>query len=481
MANKHTKEELQELQALPLKVKIMKTKLRIREWVNEFGLDGVYISFSGGLDSTILLHIAREMYSDKIKAVFSNTGLEFPETVKFVKTFPNVDIVRPELTYTEVIKKYGYPLISKEVSECVYAARKCFQSIIKDNNFDGKWHYQKFRQLCGIGEYRKNINNGGGGDDLDKLPLLAQKAFLLDSEKSINSWRVQEILGIITRDGLNNELVIHDEIDRSRFSFDRYKFLIDAPFEIGKQCCDYLKKSPLKKYQKEFGTRPILATMASESRLRTQQWIKQGCNAFEAKDKKSAPMSFWLKQDALEYIYINKQELLKWRKGEYENNLKQSPFSEIVDYKKELDSIISPINSVYGDVVIDYESMGQVEGQMDFNDLGAYGVFDFNRPIYKTTGADRTGCFGCAYGQHHENCKEKSRIQTIIDFSNPNLADWMLRGGHFRDSDGMWEPYKGLGMAFIYEWCNCKGNINYWYPNREYYLSQLPDECWKYL
>lgn len=41
--------ELQMLQALPLAVKVQKTKQRIREWVDYFGLDGVYVSFSGGL------------------------------------------------------------------------------------------------------------------------------------------------------------------------------------------------------------------------------------------------------------------------------------------------------------------------------------------------------------------------------------------------------------------------------------------------
>jgi len=133
MANKHTKEELQELQALPLKVKIMKTKLRIREWVNQYGLNGVYVSFSGGKDSLALLHIAREIYPD-IKAMHVNTTLEYPEIEKFVKTFDNVDIVKPELTFVEVIKKYGYPLISKEVAECVWGARKYLTQVIQQNS-----------------------------------------------------------------------------------------------------------------------------------------------------------------------------------------------------------------------------------------------------------------------------------------------------------------------------------------------------------
>lgn len=43
-----TKDELRQLQALPLDLKIARTQQRIREWVRHYGIDGVYISFSGG-------------------------------------------------------------------------------------------------------------------------------------------------------------------------------------------------------------------------------------------------------------------------------------------------------------------------------------------------------------------------------------------------------------------------------------------------
>ena len=78
--NRHTAGDLTQMQALPLSAKINMTKLRIRAWVDEFGIDGVYVSFSGGKDSTVLLHICREMYPD-IKAVFVDTGLEYPEII----------------------------------------------------------------------------------------------------------------------------------------------------------------------------------------------------------------------------------------------------------------------------------------------------------------------------------------------------------------------------------------------------------------
>ena len=74
--------ELRLMQNYPLELKIMKTKQRIREWVSEYGVEGVYVAFSGGKDSTALLHIVREM-SPSIEGVFANTGNEFPEIVQY--------------------------------------------------------------------------------------------------------------------------------------------------------------------------------------------------------------------------------------------------------------------------------------------------------------------------------------------------------------------------------------------------------------
>ena len=73
--NRHTMNELRILQALPLDVKIQKTRLRIREWINEFGEDGVYIAYSGGKDSTVLMDIVRKVFPNVV-AVFVDTGLE---------------------------------------------------------------------------------------------------------------------------------------------------------------------------------------------------------------------------------------------------------------------------------------------------------------------------------------------------------------------------------------------------------------------
>lgn len=110
-----SREELKQLQSLPLDVKIRKTQQRTREWVEHYGEDGVYVSFSGGKDSTVLLDIVRKMYPG-IEAVFVNTGLEYPEIVEFVKQHENVTILRPQKNFRQVLTEYGYPIISKNVS-----------------------------------------------------------------------------------------------------------------------------------------------------------------------------------------------------------------------------------------------------------------------------------------------------------------------------------------------------------------------------
>ena len=125
MQTEHTQELLSILQSFPLEDKIQMTQDRIIEFVEQTERNGkgAYISFSGGKDSTVLLDIALDIYPD-LPAVFSNTGLEYYEIQKFAKKQKNVDVVSPKMRFDEVISKYGYPLIGKEVAEAIYYARR---------------------------------------------------------------------------------------------------------------------------------------------------------------------------------------------------------------------------------------------------------------------------------------------------------------------------------------------------------------------
>ena len=117
-----TRADLITMQKYPLSAKIGRTQARIMEYYNTLG-GKIYVSCSGGKDSTVLLDIVRRIYPDAL-AVFCDTRLEYPEIRQFVKTIPNVEWLYPDVTFAEVIKTKGYPVVSKEVSELIYYARR---------------------------------------------------------------------------------------------------------------------------------------------------------------------------------------------------------------------------------------------------------------------------------------------------------------------------------------------------------------------
>ena len=121
-----THKELKERQAWSLEQKIDHSLGVINQFYER--LNGqVYISFSGGKDSTVLYWLARKLYPN-IKAVFCNTGNEYPDIVKFVRGMKeqgmNIEIIYPKLKPREVLAKYGFPLVSKETSDIAEGIRR---------------------------------------------------------------------------------------------------------------------------------------------------------------------------------------------------------------------------------------------------------------------------------------------------------------------------------------------------------------------
>lgn len=224
-------EELTYYMNQPLNVKVALSKTRIREWNKVFN-GSVYVAFSGGVDSLVLLHLVRDVLGADVVAVFVDTGLEYPEIREFVKSFPNVEFIKPKLTFTEVVKKYGYPVISKSVSRSIYDVRHSKSEKLRD----------------------KRLN----GDEKGNMGVIPKK----------------------------------------------YRYLIDAPFEISDKCCDIMKKSPFHKYEKRTGNHPFVGTLVEESERRKTSWMQHGCNAFDMKYPQSRPLSFWTRQDILQYIYM---------------------------------------------------------------------------------------------------------------------------------------------------------------------------------
>jgi 3'-phosphoadenosine 5'-phosphosulfate sulfotransferase (PAPS reductase)/FAD synthetase len=124
----------------------MKSKKRIEEWFN-YCNGKVYVSFSGGKDSTVLLHLVRSLYPE-VLGVYSDTGLEYPEIRQFVKETENIIIIRPKMLFTEVIQNYGYPIISKEIALTIYYARDGSQWAIQKLNGEHQYgNHKKYKYL----------------------------------------------------------------------------------------------------------------------------------------------------------------------------------------------------------------------------------------------------------------------------------------------------------------------------------------------
>ena len=121
-----------------LQEKIEYSKDLIRCWYESW--DGkVYVAFSGGWDSTVLLHLVRSMYPEVV-GVFNNTGLEFPEIVEFVKSTENVITIYPKMPFHQVVEKYGWPVISKEQSQFLSDIRNTKSEVLRNTRLNGnRW------------------------------------------------------------------------------------------------------------------------------------------------------------------------------------------------------------------------------------------------------------------------------------------------------------------------------------------------------
>lgn len=230
--------------------------------------------------------------------------------------------------------------------------------------------YRKLRRIIPDREIAEYIKNGGKG-----------------------SYKLKQMYGI-------------DFDEKSQYNFSHYKYIVLAPFRISNRCCNVMKKNPVHSYEKRTGKKPMLGQLASESKLRTQKWLKDGCNAFNLEHPISNPMAFWTEQDVLLYIK--------------EHNL--------------------PICSVYGEIVKENE----VEGQIDLQDLG---LFDIGQPTLKTTGCTRTGCMFCGFGCH---LPETPGRFELMKKTHPKQYEWIMKP---------WEE-GGLGYKDVIDWLNEHGNLH---------------------
>lgn len=145
---KHTLNEnrLRYRQSMPLEIKAVMTRNRIRSFVTEYGTDGVYVSFSGGKDSTVLMDIVREEYP-QIPAVFVDTWMEYPQIRQFVKNYEQVVTLKPAMGLKEIIRQYGWCFPSKDVAQAIWYARQGKQwAVNKLHGLDRNGKRSEYRQ-----------------------------------------------------------------------------------------------------------------------------------------------------------------------------------------------------------------------------------------------------------------------------------------------------------------------------------------------
>lgn len=135
-----TPEDKQKQLHLSLDEKIKQSKMLIMDWYYQFK-GQVYVAFSGGKDSTVLLHLVRSMFPE-VPAVFCDTGLEYPDIRNFALSQDNVVAIKPKLTFKQVIEKYGYPVISKEQSQYISQYRNAKSEKTKQT----RWYGNKYGQ-----------------------------------------------------------------------------------------------------------------------------------------------------------------------------------------------------------------------------------------------------------------------------------------------------------------------------------------------
>lgn len=263
-----TIEDLKYLQSQTLERKINITITRIIEWYQRWN-GQVYISFSGGKDSTILLDLARRIYPD-IEAVFMDTGLEYPEIRDFVKSIDNVTWLKPKMNFKEVINKHGYPVISKEVADCIQGARKGQQyridrlnGTLKDKQGNKSLYCQeKYKFLldapfkishycCNVmkkrpaHEYEKNtgkhpiIGTMTGESSLRKSAWLRTGCNAFEGKRPISTpmsfWTEQDVLHYLKETGISYSSVYGDIVAKTKIvSMEQLEQLVmeEIPVEL---------------------------------------------------------------------------------------------------------------------------------------------------------------------------------------------------------------------------------------------------------
>ena len=228
--------EFMQKQSLPYEAKIIHAKLRAGEFYEK--LDGNVFCSVGGLDSITLLFFLRKYISESISGV-SVSSLEDKSIQKVHSQLDNMVILKPDKSKIEVIKQFGYPVISKNVAD-------------------------KIEQLQNPSEKNVTIRHAIITGDTGKQGGYKHSRFMRLADK----WQ---------------QLFVNQE----------------APFKVSGKCCYYMKEKPCDCYSRETGRFVYMALMASEHGRREISLMKHGCNYYGKTVTRSCPFAIFKKTDLL--------------------------------------------------------------------------------------------------------------------------------------------------------------------------------------
>lgn len=210
-----------------------------------------------------------------------------------------------------------------------------------------------------------------------------------------------------------------------------------APFLVSDLCCYYLKEKPCDDYAKESGRFPYMGLMASEGGRRQKALMLNGCNYISKDTKRSAPFAIFTRQDiltlALEmeaYYHEHWEEFGTWEKDA------ETGVETYVPPKEHLDTIVP---AIYGEIVRDPVTLTPEEIEKYRQE------HDGKEPEgqLRTTKAQRTGCSMCGFGIHLE--RRPHRFD-LLRHQNPK--EWEMWMNHIcQDEKGTWY---GWGMVLDY-------------------------------
>lgn len=230
-------------QAQSYEFKVKYAEIRAWEFYNECSKRGMncYVSV-GGLDSITLLLFLRKI-GINVPAV-SVSSLE-DKSIQRVHKELGVENLKPVKSKVEVLREYGYPIISKQIAqEISYLQNPTDKNAhIRDTIFDGRYGQGQFSFKMP----KKWLKKFGGAD-----PRGAALGYAA------------------------------------------------APFKVSDKCCKYLKELPCMRYERENNAAAFMGLMASEGGRREASLKLNGCNYFGKTRSRGCPFAIFMRQDLLQ-------------------------------------------------------------------------------------------------------------------------------------------------------------------------------------